>query len=465
MKKTGIAIALAISLILSTTPIVFATPNADITYVANPPRVQVSPDTVIPDSVPFCSSRSLGSIICYSPNFIRSAYNFPSSLDGGGQTIVIVDAYGSPTIRNDLAVFDTTFGIPDPPSFTVVCDPKGCPAFNPLNAPLDEEGWTIETTLDVEWAHAMAPGANMVLVVASSPAGNAINAAEAKAIQLYPGSVISQSFGIPESAVIANNAQILQAHGNYLVAQAAGITVLASAGDSGATNGGSTANALFPSSDPLVTSIGGTMGNPYFPPGTSFSCSGGPCTSGLVNFSGTCATGARPGFPTGCAPTGYGGEQTWNEPFLPAATGGAPSLLFGVPSYQAGLGFTSRATPDVSYNAAVNGGVLVYYTALGFPIWFVVGGTSAGSPQWASIFAIVNQQRASLGKGPIGFANPALYSIAQSSSYLSDFHDITLGNNRLSGTPLGFSAAIGYDLASGWGTPNVANLVPDLASS
>jgi subtilase family serine protease len=133
----------------------------------------------------------------------------------------------------------------------------------------------------------------------------------------------------------------------------------------------------------------------------------------------------------------------------------------GVPSYQQGPGLTARTTPDVSYDGAVNGGVLVYYTAGGSPIWFVVGGTSAGSPQWAGIIDLANQ----LAGHSLGFINAAIYKVARSLSYKKDFHDITSGNNQLVGTPVGFEATRGYDSASGWGTPNVANLLPDLVAA
>ncbi len=185
---------------------------------------------------------------------------------------------------------------------------------------------------------------------------------------------------------------------------------------------------------------------------------GKTCSSGLATFKGPCVLGRT--VPPNCVPVGYGGEQVWNEPVFGSATVGAPSLLFGVPSYQNGLGLTVRGTPDVSYNAAINGGVLVYTTFLGSPAVFLVGGTSAGSPQWASIFALVNQCRANHGLGPRGLANPTIYSLAG-----AGFHDITTGNNQLVGTPVGFNATTGWDDATGWGTPDVANLVSGLAGT
>ena len=416
----------------------------DFEYIANPPHVLASSGTVLPKQPAagaFCQPEPglppPGLCGCF-PSSIRAAYNFPSNLDGSGQTIVIVDAFGSPTIQNDLAVFDSFFGIPAPPSFTIKCSPAGCPTFNanPSKHSSSQVGWSIETSLDVEYAHAMAPGANIVLVVASTDYGDAINAAEAKAIASYPGSIMSQSFGIPEYLVSGNDGQFLQAQKNYAAARAAGITVLASSGDSGATNGGSFVNAGFPASDPLVTAVGGTEGLPY--------------PLGLYNCSATSC---------------YGGEQVWNEPAFGSAGGGAPSLFFAAPSYQAALGLGVRSTPDVSYNAAVNGGVFVYWSALPSQAGFYfVGGTSAGSPQWAAIMALANQLSVKEGYGPLGFVNPALYQLAQSSHYSSDFHDITQGNNQLVGTPAGENAGTGWDAASGWGTPNVTNLVPDLVA-
>lgn len=434
--------------------------STDIVYQANPPHVFLGTDVPGAFTNPFCHSHTL---VCYSPNDVRTAYGYPAGLDGSGQTIVIVDAFGSPTIQNDLATFDAKFGLPAPPSFTVDC-PQGCPTFSPNANGGNQVGWAEETSLDVEWSHAMAPGAKIVLVVAATNYGNAINAAETSAIQRYPGAIFSQSFGSFESAIAGggNNIQLRQAHQNYQAALAAGDTVLASAGDWGATNTGSTENATYPASDPLVTAIGGTEGLPYYNGRAGAplpNCAiGSPCTVGLATV--TCSSA------TTCTTTGYGGEQVWNEPWLPAATGGAESLVFPVPSFQSSLGVSSmRTTPDVSYNAAVSGGVLTYLGFLGANSGFYIfGGTSAGSPQWASIVALANQARGEQGKSNLGYLNDTLYSLAEGSGYASDFHDITVGNNELAGTPFGYSAGSGYDIASGWGTPQVGNLVAGLAN-
>lgn len=466
--KTSLISALVISFLLVLSPLAFAgststTSNSSWDYV--PLNVPISLQTmdlsaVSPDGIPLCS------LVCYSPDFIKTAYNFPSTLDGTGQTIVIVDAFGSPTIASDLATFDSLFGIPNPPSFTIFCgnsktpyDVSTCP-HTPLtaNKPHGIDGWATETSLDVEYAHAMAPGANIVLVVAASSSGNAINDAEAAAIAAYPGAIFSQSFGIPEILIHGNAGQVMQAQKNYATGVALGDTFFASSGDWGADFGYGVAMGNFPATNVYNTAVTGTQGLPYVAPTACSSTTPGSCTSGLVTYHGPCVAPRRT-LPN-CIPDGYGGEQVWNEPAYGVATGGAQSLLFGVPSYQTGLGLTSRG-PDVSYNGAINGGVLVVES----PYLYIVGGTSAGSPQWAGIGALINQARADLGKGPIGDINPVLYSIYHSASYATDFHDITVGNDILVGSTVGFSAGVGYDVASGLGTPNVANLIADLAAS
>ncbi len=463
-----------------TTPIGIGANSTDFTYTVNPHFVMLGHDTTLPNGLPLCKSSSLGSIVCYSPRFVKKAYEFPSTatLDGSGQTIAIVDAFGSPTMASDLALFDAVFGIPAPPSFTIFCgnsptpfDPSTCPTVNfQANPKHDAFGWSIETSLDVEYAHAMAPGANIVLVVAATSSGNAINDAEAAAIAAFPGAVFSQSFGIPEIFLHGNNGQVDQAQANYASGVAVGDTFFASSGDWGAdfsTLIGLGAGAMnnFPASDVHNTAVTGTQGLPYNATGTLVPCPTSTpfsCTSGLSAYHGPCVLGRT--VPPNCVADGYGGEQVWNEPSFGVATGGAPSIMFGVPSYQTGLGLSGRG-PDVDYNAAIDGGVLVVNSSLGFPALFIVGGTSAGSPQWAGIAALANQARANLGKGPIGDLNPVLYSIYHSARYATDFHDITVGNDIVVGSTVGYSAGPGYDLASGIGSPIVDQLIVDLAAA
>ncbi len=418
-------------------------------YAPNLSYVQLGPLTTLPQGLPLCKNASLGNIVCYSPSFIKKAYEYPSTatIDGAGQTIVIVDAFGSPTVESDLALFDSLFGIPAPPSFTIFCgnspkpfDTSTCPHVNINTNPMHGVfSWTIETSLDVQYAHAMAAA--------------------------FPGAIFSQSFGIPEIFLTANNGQIMQAQTNYANGVAMGDTFFASAGDTGADFGFGTEMSNFPGSDLHNTAVTGTQGLPYNATGTLTPCPTSTpfsCTSGLSSYHGPCVLGRTT--PPNCVPDGYGGEQVWNEPSFGAATGGAPSIIFGVPSYQTGLGLSARG-PDVDYNAAIDGGVLVVYGGLGSPILFIVGGTSAGSPQWAGIIALANQARASLGKGPIGDLNPVLYGIYHSARYAADFHDITVGNDQLVGSSVGFSAGTGYDVASGIGSPIVDQLIVDLAAA
>jgi len=477
MKKILALTTLAITALMLV-PVGIVTVSASINYTPGVQWVNLGPlGLTQPNGLPLCRSSALGNIVCYKPSEIRTAYNYPSTLDGTGQTIVIVDAFGSPTITADLALFDTVFHIPNPPSFTIYCgdsptpfDTSTCPqvnlvAGNPKHA---EFSWTIETSLDVEYAHAMAPGANIVLDVADTSGGNSLNQAETAAIAQFPSAIFSQSFGLPEIFLLHNGnaGQVSQAESNYATGVAQGDTFIASAGDSGATFGFTTAMANYPASSSYNTAVTGTQGLPYNATGTLTNCpSSTPfsCTSGLLSYHGPCVVGRT--IPPSCVADGYGGEQVWNEPQFGAATGGAQSLIMGVPSYQAGLGLSSRG-PDVSYNAAVDGGVLVVYSALGPALLEIVGGTSAGSPQWAGIVALANQARAGASKANLGGnLNTDLYSIYHSANYATAFHDITVGNDQLVGTPVGYSAGPGYDLASGIGSPNVSNLIADLTAA
>ncbi|MDQ6930836.1 MAG: S53 family peptidase [Candidatus Eremiobacteraeota bacterium] len=375
-------------------------------------------------------------LLCATPSTIRRAYAFPNSLQGTGETIVIVDAFGSPTIQNDLKTFDSKFHLPNP-TLTVL-KINNPPAFVPTDP--NRVNWAIETSLDVEWAHAAAPGANIVLVVAHDDGDDGIVQAEEAAIKRHLGSVLSLSFGAPEADIKnpAGNPFFQEAVQLFSLARASSMTVIASAGDKGAGAGLGVPTAQFPASDPDVLAVGGT--------------------SLLLS-------------PTGA----YLGENVWNDanacvaPCIlgaDGATGGAPSSIFPAPSYQSGVTTsTMRTTADVSYNASPNTGVVVYIgfaslvPGLGGNGLYAVGGTSQGTPQWAGIVAIVNQQQNHV---PLGFFNDKLYTIGTNNSTLPlpALHDILSGNNAFPGSNSpGFSAATGYDYPTGWGSPNVSNFV------
>ena len=382
--------------------------------------------------------------VCYTPATLAQAYDFPTGKHaptGAGQTIVVVVAYGSPTIQSDLAQFDAENGVPAPPSFTIV--PQRAPALGTGSG--DLMTWAIETSLDVEYAHAMAPGAAIVLAVAATDDTVDLAQVQREVIPQYPGSVVSASFGLDELLLFGGEPKTPAAlDALYLAHVKTGGTVVVSSGDLGATGAlpfvpGAPImpSANYPASSPFVLSVGGTMGAQY--------------PFGLwVNG-------------------GYGGEQAWNElgPFGPGAgaSGGAPSLVYPAPPWQAGLAPSAmRAEPDVSYNAAFNGGVVIVLGGR----HGVVGGTSAGAPQWAAIVALADELRGDRGGQRLGLATPQLWALAQrKNTYRQDFHDIVSGSNALFGAGSrlpGFAAAPGYDYPTGLGTPDVAQLVKDLSS-
>jgi subtilase family serine protease len=371
---------------------------------------------------------------------MRSAYDIPADADGSGQTIVIVDAYGSPTVKEDLDIFSTTFRLP--PADLEVVYPPGHLAQLPPSGFLSDlvRSWAGETSLDVQWAHAIAPKAKIVLVVSATEFGNDLNVAQRYAIDNHLGQVMSLSFGVFEAGLAGGPNQshwflhLKQAHANYEAALAAGISVISISHDYGTGIYGEP-SATYPGSDPLVTAVGGT---------SLFMTDAGQYLGETVwNDFDDC--------PLGCK----------NGP-IPLATGGAPSILFNAPLYQAPFsGFGTRTTSDVSYNAGCYTGILYYLGFLGpYSGWYIACGTSEGAPQWAAITALVNQ---SLG-APVGFFNPQIYAIgADPVKYAEVFHDVTVGDNALFGTPF-FHANSGYDLPTGLGSPDVDALLKALKS-
>jgi subtilase family serine protease len=415
------------------------------------PAVSGVPFTQISDAAaraarqnPLCPAPT-GTVFCYSPVHLSQAYDFPTGTNapnGAGQTIVIVTAFGSPFIQSDLAQFDAENGLPAPPSFTPVYQQTPITGQNSSD-PGTLQHWAIETSLDVEYAHAMAPGANIVLAIADTDDTKDVAQLEKEVLPQYPGSIVSQSFGVDEGGVFSDPVAAATLDQAFLGHVRGGGTVVAASGDLGASglgpvygDGPAIPMAGYPAASPYVLSVGGTMG--------------APDAQGLWNAG------------------HYGGEQAWNEavPFFPGAGagGGAPSTVYSAPLWQLGMtGSSMRAVPDVSYNAAYNGGVVVVFGGR----HGVLGGTSAGAPQWAAIVALANEVRGKRGEPSLGLATPQLWLLARDkNSYRKDFHDIVIGSNALgspgSGLP-GFAARPGFDFATGLGTPDVSRLLKDLS--
>jgi subtilase family serine protease len=262
---------------------------------------------------------------------------------------------------------------------------------------------------------------------------------------------MSLSFGVQELSINggANNTQLVQAQQIFTTAAGNNITVIASAGDLGATGGFQSPNPQYPASDPHVLSVGGTN---------------------LILFKNG----------------NYRNESVWNDgdncisPCLQpndGATGGAPSTIFNnalLPNQALLTGSTARAVSDVSYNASPNTGVVIYigFSAPGVaPGTYAVGGTSQGPPQYAGIVAVANQLRAAIGKKPVGFMTDYLYRFytGDQSTKTPPFHDVTQGDNAFPAglpSPLNaqYFAKTGYDYPTGLGTPNVSNLLTLLVS-
>ena len=351
-----------------------------------------------------------------TPAQLRHAYGLDLITgDGTGQTIAIIDAYDAPTIQADLTAFDKYwtgkgFNLPDPPSFKKVSQ-TGSTTLLPPPDPSGPGGWGVETSLDVEWSHVLAPKANILLVEANSPTtANLITAAVGYA-RSQPGVVaVSMSFGTSGdfSGEKALDSTFTTPVGHT------GVTFLASTGDSGAPGG-------YPAYSPNVVAVGGT----------------------------TLTLDAK---------GNYLSETAWGSLPFGGATGGGISTIEAQPSYQKGVvtqSASKRTIPDVAFDADPVSGVPVFDTTdFGAKTpWEQVGGTSLSCPCWAGIIADTDQLRVAAAGKPLDGPTqtlPTLYSIPA-----SDFNDITVGNN-------GFNAGVGYDLTTGRGTPLLPILPSDV---
>jgi subtilase family serine protease len=453
---------------------------------------------------PAPDNRVSTTIHCYRPNDIRAFYGLApltaDTNDGAGQTIVLVDSYGSPTAETDVNFFASTFGGPTP-NFDAVF-PLGEPGYQDppgngsgTSGPAAAAGWAGEANLDVQWAYAIAPAAHIVLL-ATPPAEtqgvqglpNLMKAID-WAIKAYPaGTVFSMSFGTSEEA-FASPAAAKQAFNTYDATfkrgQTKHDTFFASSGDDGSLGVGRAhhqtqtvddTSTSYPNVSPYVTSVGGTQ--------VQSGWTWAPTSDKPFNDDGTRNTAYWAWTQSGSS------EAVWNETWGPIGTGGGTSHVYGRPAFQDGVADIvgdHRGVPDLAWNAAVNGGVLVFHSyfpkAAGPAAWGVFGGTSSSSPQVAALTSIANQGRAAAGKAGIGDLNSVIYSPGFTKA--TAFSDIVpqvygtaasgvLDDNQMweyaaDGTvhpgPIpGFPTTDGYDLTTGWGSPKAAGYVTQLVA-
>jgi subtilase family serine protease len=369
----------------------------DITFGGMPPQGYARPPFHIRPAVTSTTPSGL------TPLQVRTAYGFSQiSNQGAGQTIAIVDAYDDPNIEADLGVFDATFGLP------ACTTANGC--FQKIYAagrkPRADAGWALEMSLDVEWAHAIAPQAKIILVEAKSSSFSDLLKAVDVAVK-NGASAVSMSFGGTEFSSETS----YDAHFNRT-----GVTFTASSGDSG--NG-----VEYPSASPYVLAVGGTTLH--------------------VDSIGN-----------------YLGETAWS------GSGGGVSAYEPEPSYQSFYPIPiagKRGAPDVAYDGDPGTGFPVYdsVTFSGQSGWFQVGGTSAGAPQWAAMIAIANSMRKSAGKASLNGTNTVAYAVAQL-NYGGNYNDVTVGTNGTCG--LVCTAAGGYDYVTGLGTPQANNIITALVN-
>ncbi|HEX4123679.1 MAG TPA: S53 family peptidase, partial [Tepidisphaeraceae bacterium] len=374
----------------------------------------------------------------YSPADITNAYGIDSlpqgATRGSGQTIAIVDAYNDPNIIADLGVFDQKFDIAAPPSFEIVNQTGG------TTLPTTNDEWAGEIALDVEWAHAIAPGANILLVEANSASTSDLMTGVTYATDASGVSVVSLSWGGSEflgTASGENEGQAAYDPDFLTPAGHQGVTVVVSAGDAGP------GPVQWPAASPDVVSVGGTSLTLTVSPDDTVDVS-------------------APASPYLAPDSDYTTESSWS------GTNGGFSTVETQPSWQStAVTNANRAVPDVSWEADPNTGVSVYDSVPdggGGTGWAEVGGTSVGAPSWAGLMAVIDQQRVSNGLSTLDGSTgtlPLLYELYAPpntvgySTYTSYFNDVI--------DPTGGTAVAGYDTITGLGTPKAVALVHELA--
>lgn len=360
-----------------------------------------------------------GSQGSYEPTDIKAAYNL-NSIQNGGQTVALFEL--SSATYSDASHYASQFGLRNPTLVQKLVDGGTSDTTN-----------AIEVVLDIEMVMAVANPSSVIVYTGPDTGSGMLDTY----VQIADDNLVNQvstSWGICEADIGQSGVTAESAVFSKMVAE--GMAVFSASGDSGAYDCGTVAGGIGvddPSSQPYVTGVGGTH---------------------------LTTTSAQ----------GYSAESVWDTNTSEAGGGGI-SAFWSIPSYQVGVvssapvgQFSSsmRNVPDVSLNADPSTGYLVYATSSGQAGWWVIGGTSAAAPQWAAFWSLIGAGLAQKGVSPAqaGYANPTIYGIAKgATAYARDFHDVTTGNNNY------FSAAAGYDDASGWGSYNAANLYADVIAA
>ncbi len=348
-----------------------------------------------------------------TPANIKAAYNLSNvTQTGAGQTLGLFELDGYKA--SDITFYENTFGLPAVPLQNIYVDGYSGTAGSGAG----------EVTLDIELQIALAPSATKVIVYEAPNSSAGVVDTYNKIATDNLAQEISTSWGEAENSATASVRSSENTAFQQMAAQ--GQSIFAAAGDSGANDNGTSLSVDDPASQPYMVGVGGTS------------------------------------LTTASAGGAYQSEKTWNNGSTAnGAGGGGISTVWSIPSYQSGVvsaaskgSTTMRNVPDVSLDADPNTGYAIYVGGA----WNVYGGTSCAAPLWAAFTALVNQNRAAAGSALLGFANPPIYTVAQSSSYASTFHDIADGS-----TNLYYPAVTGYDDATGWGTFNGANLLAALS--
>lgn len=421
-----------------------------------------------------------GAYRAFIPKSMEVSYNLPplyaQGIEGQGETVAIVDSFGYPSVASNLETFSEAYGLPLMCGMPTVNCTTGMPTFKVLRfgnrqvmaSPADpthanpygpgqeaSNSWIGEVALDTQWVHAIAPMANILLVVVPNAETlgvqgfpNMMNA-EQYVVDHHLANVVTQSFAAAEGS-FGSAASIMQLRHAFTSGTAEGVSFMAASGDSGSLGakkspvgkGGSalaTPAVNWPTSDPLVTAVGGTN----------------LCTTAST---GSLAANDTYG-PAACQQNPGQREVAW------IGSGGGFSSVFPKPAYQDTLPTGStpigsmRGVPDVSWDASCGTFLWIYVSTVGIPAgYYGVCGTSAASPEFAAMVALADQY----GGQNLGLVNPTLYSLASSPNAGTYFFDVTSGTQF---GPGNYTAGPGWDPVTGLGTPNAANLVPALAAA